>query len=138
MKLQISVNGSVCDVEVEVQEEPLPTVGTVVVGSNCAYTLTPTATKAPATCANALTSPVAGTVVTVLVEAGSEVKSGQTLLVLEAMKMETEVTAPKDGTVKAVDVVAGDAVESGQVLICLLYTSPSPRDRQKSRMPSSA
>ena len=32
MKLQISVNGSVCDVEVVVQEEPLPTVGTVVVG----------------------------------------------------------------------------------------------------------
>jgi methylmalonyl-CoA carboxyltransferase small subunit len=45
------------------------------------------------------------------------VKSGATLLVLEAMKMETEVTAPKDGTVKAVDVVVGDAVESGQVLI---------------------
>jgi len=117
MKLQISVNGSVYDVEVEVEEEPLPTLGTVLVGSNSAYTLTPTATKAPATSANALTSPVAGTVVTVLVEAGSEVKSGQTLLVLEAMKMETEVTAPKDGTVKAVDVVVGDAVESGQVLI---------------------
>jgi len=45
------------------------------------------------------------------------VKSGQTLLVLEAMKRETEVTAPKDGTVKAVDVVVGDAVQGGQVLI---------------------
>jgi methylmalonyl-CoA carboxyltransferase 1.3S subunit len=46
-------------------------------------------------------------VVTVLIEDGQQVKSGETLLVLEAMKMETEVTAPKDGTVKSV----GDAVQ---------------------------
>jgi methylmalonyl-CoA carboxyltransferase small subunit len=117
MKLQLTVNGAVYDVEVEVEEEPLPTLGTVVLGSTSPYSLTPTATKAPATSANALTSPVSGTVVTVLVEAGAEVKSGETLLVLEAMKMETEVTAPKDGTVKAVEVAVGDAVQGGQVLI---------------------
>src|SRR5450756_1869387 len=75
MKLQLTVNGSVYDVEVEVEEEPLPTLGAVLVGSTSAYTITPTATKAPATSANALTSPVSGTVVTVLVEAGAEVKS---------------------------------------------------------------
>jgi methylmalonyl-CoA carboxyltransferase 1.3S subunit len=117
MKLQITVNGSVYDVDVEVEQEPLPTLGTVQVGSTSAYSVTPTATKAPATSANALTSPVAGTVVTVLVETGSDVKSGDTLLVLEAMKMETEVTAPKDGKVKAIDVAVGDAVQGGQVLI---------------------
>jgi methylmalonyl-CoA carboxyltransferase small subunit len=64
-----------------------------------------------------LTAPMGGTVVVVLVEAGAAVKSGETLLVLEAMKMETEVTAPKDGTVKSVDVAVGDAVQGGQVLI---------------------
>ena len=117
MKLQLTVNGSVYDVEVEVEEQPLPTLGPVQVGSRSAYALTPTATKAPATSANALTSPVSGTVVTVLVEAGAEVKSGDTLLVLEAMKMETEVTAPKDGTVKSVQVAVGDAVQGGEVLI---------------------
>ena len=117
MKLQLTVNGSVYDVEVEVEEEPLPTLGAVQVGSTSAYALTPTATKAPATSANALTSPVSGTVVTVLVEAGAEVKSGDTLLVLEAMKMETEVTAPKDGKIGAVDVADGDAVQMGQVMI---------------------
>jgi methylmalonyl-CoA carboxyltransferase small subunit len=106
MKLQISVNGSVYDVDVEVEEEPLPTLGAVLIGTGSAYTL-----------ATTLTSPVAGTVVTVLVEAGSEVKSGQTLLVLEAMKMETEVTAPKDGKVKSVEVAVGDAVQGGQALI---------------------
>jgi len=117
MKLQLTVNDSIYDVDVEVASEPLPTLGTVQIGNATPYSLTPTQAKAPATSANALTSPVAGTVVTVLVEDGSAVKSGQTLLVLEAMKMETEVTAPKDGTVKALDVAVGDAVQSGQVLI---------------------
>jgi methylmalonyl-CoA carboxyltransferase small subunit len=117
MKLQLTVNGSVYDVEVQVEEEPLPTLGTVIVGATSPYSLTPSATKAPATSANTLTSPVAGTVVTVNVEAGAQVRSGDTLLVLEAMKMETEVTAPKDGSVKSVDVVVGDAVQGGQVLI---------------------
>ena len=117
MKLQISVNGSVFDVDVEVADEPLPTLGSILVGSGSPYAITPSIAKTPATSANALTTPMAGTVVKVLVEAGAEVKSGETLLVLEAMKMETEVTAPKDGKVKSVDVAVGDAVQGGQVLI---------------------
>ena len=117
MKLTLTVNGSIFDVEVEVEEAPLPTLGAILVGSTSAFGVTPTAAKAPATSANALTTPMAGTVVKVLVDAGAEVKSGDTLLVLEAMKMETEVTAPKDGKVKSVEVAVGDAVQGGQVLV---------------------
>ena len=117
MKLQVTVNGSVFDVDVEVEEEPLPTLGSVLVGSGPSYAPTPAQAKTPATSANALTTPMAGTVVKVLVEAGAEVKAGDTLLVLEAMKMETEVTAPQDGKIKSVDVGVGDAVQGGQVLI---------------------
>jgi methylmalonyl-CoA carboxyltransferase small subunit len=117
MKLKVTVNGAVYDVDVEVEEEPLPTLGAVMVGSRSSYSMTPTVAKAEATSANSLTAPMAGTVVTVLIEAGADVKSGDTLLVLEAMKMETEVTAPKDGKVKSVDVAVGDAVQGGQVLI---------------------
>lgn len=118
MKLKVTVNGSVFDVDVDVEEEPLPTLGSILVGgSTSSYGMTPTAAKAPATSANALTAPIAGTVVKVLIEAGAEVKSGDTLLVLEAMKMETEVTAPKDGTIASVDVAVGDPVQGGQVLI---------------------
>lgn len=117
MKLTLTINGSVFDVDVEVEEAPLPTLGAILVGSASAFGTTPTAAKAPATSANALTTPMAGTVVKVLIEAGADVKSGDTLLVLEAMKMETEVTAPKDGKVKSVEVAVGDAVQGGQVLV---------------------
>jgi methylmalonyl-CoA carboxyltransferase small subunit len=117
MKLKVTVNGSVFDVDVEVEQAPLPTLGAVMVGSTSAFGMTPTAAKAPATSSNALTAPMAGTVVTVLIGAGADVKSGETLVVLEAMKMETEVTAPKDGKVKSVDVAVGDVVQGGQVLI---------------------
>jgi len=117
MKLIVTVNGSVFDVDVEVEEEPLPTLGTIQVGNMSAFGMTPTAAKAPATSANALTTPISGTVVKVLIEAGAEVRYGETLFVLEAMKMETEVTAPKDGRVKSVDVAVGDSVQGGQVLI---------------------
>ncbi len=48
---------------------------------------------------------------------GDLVEAGQTLLVLEAMKMENEVRAPRAGRVRAVDVVAGQAVGTGDVLV---------------------
>ena len=51
------------------------------------------------------------------VKVGDTVKAGDTLVVLEAMKMETEITAPADGTVARVEVSVGDAVQGGQALI---------------------
>jgi methylmalonyl-CoA carboxyltransferase small subunit len=117
MKLKVTVNGSVYDVDVDVEEEPLPTLGSVTMGGTSANSLAPATSKAPATSTNGLTAPISGTVVKVLIEAGAQVKSGDTLMVLEAMKMETEVTAPKDGTIAAVDVAVGDPVQGGQVLV---------------------
>ncbi|MEZ3185004.1 sodium-extruding oxaloacetate decarboxylase subunit alpha [Pseudomonas sp. LM13] len=58
-----------------------------------------------------------GNVVDVLVAVGDAVKAGQTVLVSEAMKMETEIQAPIAGTVKAVHVAKGDRVNPGEVLI---------------------
>jgi methylmalonyl-CoA carboxyltransferase 1.3S subunit len=117
MKLKVTVNGAVYDVDVEVEEEPVPTLGTIQVGAASAYAVTPTVAKAPANPSNGLTAPISGTVVKILVEEGAAVKAGDTVLVLEAMKMETEITAPADGTVAALDVAVGDAVAGGQVLL---------------------
>jgi pyruvate carboxylase subunit B len=58
-----------------------------------------------------------GNVVDVLVKEGDTVKSGQAVLVTEAMKMESEVHANIAGTVKAVHVTKGDRVTPGEILI---------------------
>ncbi|MBK6870906.1 MAG: biotin/lipoyl-binding protein [Kineosporiaceae bacterium] len=117
MKLKVTVNGMVYDVEVEVAEEAQPTFAQLAMASPTAYGVTPTAARAPATASSSLTAPIAGTVVKVLVEGGAEVTAGQTLLVLEAMKMETEITAPHDGTVATVEVTVGATVGGGQPLL---------------------
>ena len=62
-------------------------------------------------------APMNGTVVEVSVKAGDQVKEGQTLLILEAMKMQHTVRAPADGTVSQVFYAAGDLVEGGAELI---------------------
>ena len=66
-----------------------------------------------------LTAATPGTVVKVMVEVGAQVKAGETLLVVEAMKMEQRLSAPADGTVTAVLVEQGDAVGQGDTLIRL-------------------
>jgi methylmalonyl-CoA carboxyltransferase small subunit len=62
-------------------------------------------------------SSIVGIVVKALVVAGQRVKQGETLLVLEAMKMESNVISPMSGIVKLVKVAAGDSVKKGQVLV---------------------
>ena len=64
-------------------------------------------------------APIPGRVVKVLVKAGDAVKAGQTLVVLEAMKMENELRAPRAGTVTEVRAAEGTAVEAGQELVQL-------------------
>lgn len=64
-------------------------------------------------------APMTGRVVAVAVKAGDEVKTGDLLAILEAMKMEYRLEAPADATVGAVKVAAGDLVELGQLLVDL-------------------
>ena len=66
---------------------------------------------------SALTAPMPGTVIKVLAAAGDQVEQRQTLLVLEAMKMETPVVSPYAATVRAVNVKEGDRVAGGAVLV---------------------
>ncbi len=64
-------------------------------------------------------SEVAGTVFQVEVSAGTRVAAGDTLLILESMKMEIPVDAPRDGTVAKVAVAEKEVVKEGQVLLVL-------------------
>lgn len=64
-----------------------------------------------------LKAPMPGLIVEIIAKPGSEIHTGDSLLVLEAMKMENTLTSPRDGTVKSVLVNVSDAVEKGTVLI---------------------
>ncbi|HET9655109.1 MAG TPA: biotin/lipoyl-containing protein [Kineosporiaceae bacterium] len=120
MKLKVTVNGTVYDVAVDVEEEPPPTIGALAFGPVMAPVKLPQAPQhlsAPASEEKVLRAPISGTVTRVVADAGAEVEPGQVLLVLEAMKMETEITAPAAGTVAEVHVVPGEAVAGGQILV---------------------
>ena len=80
------------------------------------------AAAAPAPAAKAapggtsVTSPMPGSVLGVKVNVGDKVSAGQTMFVLEAMKMENEIVAPVDGTVASINVKTGDTVDTDQVM----------------------
>ena len=64
-------------------------------------------------------SPMPGLIVAVKVASGQAVKKGETLVILESMKMENELKAPREGKVGVVKVEARQAVEQGQPLVTL-------------------
>lgn len=128
--LRITVDGKAYDVLVEDMTEDTggtlyPGPGTMAQAAAAAQ-VPVAAPAAPAAAAsggsggpNDKLSPLAGVVVEVSVKVGDGVKSGQQVLVIEAMKMKTSVSAHKDGKVTAVKVKPGDAVEAGQVLLTI-------------------
>ena len=79
----------------------------------------PAAPAAPAGDAESVAAPLAGNIWKVEVSAGQAVQEGDVLVILEAMKMETEVRAARAGTVSSVDVKEGDAVQVGDSLLTL-------------------
>ena len=74
---------------------------------------------APAAGATTVEAPMPGKILNIKVSAGQAVKFGETVIVMEAMKMETEIVAPADGTVAQILVKAGDAVDTGAALVTL-------------------
>ncbi|CDB46312.1 biotin/lipoyl-containing protein [Phascolarctobacterium faecium] len=66
-----------------------------------------------------ISAPMPGKVLEVKVKAGDAVKSGDVLMILEAMKMQNEIMAPADGTISDVRVSAGQTVGTGDVMIVM-------------------
>ena len=115
--LRITVNGTAYDVQVEELD-----AGSAPASAAAAAAPAPAAKPAASQGAAgsvAVKAPMPGTVVNVVVTKGQAVKSGDDLVFIEAMKMETPVKAPQDGTVATVEVAKGEAVDSGKVLVTL-------------------
>lgn len=127
MKLKITLDSKVYEVEVEATEpepEPLPPSG---------YIMQPGMARVPAPAPAAshvkaagsenvdenkvCRSPINGIVVKIAAQIGQQIQPGDTLLVLEAMKMETNITAPVAGKISKINVAAGDGVQAGLVLV---------------------
>lgn len=66
-----------------------------------------------------ITAPMPGLVIGIPVEVGQSVKRGETVLILQAMKMENELRAPRDGTVASIQASPGQTVAQGQALLAL-------------------
>ena len=106
----ITVNGNVYDVVVE---EGASTGAPVAAKA-------PTAPKAAGAAGSVkVEAGAAGKIFKIEASVGQAVKTGDTVVILEAMKMEIPVVAPEDGTVASIDVAVGDTVEAGAVLATL-------------------
>lgn len=124
---KVEVNGIPFEVEMQgsaLVEEDLPTQ--VVAETAPAAAPAPKAAEAPAAAApkvagagTPVKAPLPGVVTKVLVAAGQSVKKGETVLVLEAMKMENNITAEADGNVTGICVAAGDSVMEGTTLLTI-------------------
>ncbi len=128
-QLRITVNGKTFEVVAEVLDQGGSTATTPVPASRssnrasapAAAAAAPAASSAPAPSGGAgeLLSPLAGKVVSIDKAVGSEVAEGDTVMTLEAMKMNTSVQADRAGKIEKVLVAAGDSVEEGQALLII-------------------
>lgn len=124
MKYRVTLNNRVYEVEVEEGS-------TVLLNEYEAASPAPAAVSAPAPKqesapapapsgdGNAVKAPMPGNILKISVTVGQKVSEGETLLVLEAMKMENEVTADRSGTVTGIIAAKGQTVETGDPLVVI-------------------
>jgi biotin carboxyl carrier protein len=125
VKLKITVENKTYEVDVEAAQpeaEVVPPRGYTVQPAPIRVPAAPAPAGAPVAGGSAdetknCRSPISGIVVKVSAQAGQSIQPGDILLVLEAMKMETNITAPVAGKVSKINVSAGDSVQNGQVLV---------------------
>jgi len=125
-EIKLNVNGTPYTVTVdqEIKQQPKRTT---VISSRPAPQVSPAVggtmqkanAPAPAAAGAKVTTPLPGTILDVFVNVGDAVKAGQTVVLLEAMKMENNIEADTDGTVKEVKVRKGDSVLEGDILVVI-------------------
>ena len=119
-KFQITVNGNAYEVEVE-EIGGAPSAAPAVAAPAAAPAPKAAPKAAPAAAAGSVkvNAPMPGNINAVKVSVGQNVKAGDVLLILEAMKMENEIKAPQDGTVASINVNKGQSVNTGDLMISL-------------------
>ena len=124
MKYVVTLNGKNYEVEVTECDAVLLNVTDAAPVAAPVPAAAPAVTAAPAPAAVAgdgtkVPSPMPGTILSVNVSVGQTVKTGDVLLVLEAMKMENDIVAPCDGTIKQLLVSKGSTVNTDDVLVVM-------------------
>jgi methylmalonyl-CoA carboxyltransferase small subunit len=126
MKLNNTIDGKTYEVEVDAAEPETPVgaphnvsglnVGSAPLRVPASAPAAPPADTQPENEQKVCRSPVSGIVVKVSAQVGQSLQPGDILLVLEAMKMETNITVPSAGKIAAIRVSQGDSVQAGQVV----------------------
>ena len=118
---KVTVNGEEYTVEWEkpVEEKPVVKVQPVAAKPSAAKAPAAQPAAAAAVSGHAIKTPLPGVIIDVKVNVGDTVAKGQTVVVLEAMKMENNINADREGKVTAIQVAKGDTVADGAVLIVL-------------------
>ncbi|MBP1616542.1 MAG: biotin/lipoyl attachment protein [Bacteroidetes bacterium] len=120
---EVAVNGTNYNVELVNDQEEVTLVARPAAAKPAATpSSAPKATapaKGGAAGSKAIKSPLPGIVVAINVAVGDTVKKGQTVAILEAMKMENNIQAPADGTVASIDLNVGDSVLEGVSILSL-------------------
>ena len=116
-KFNITVNGTAYDVEVNEVKGAAPAAAPKAAPAPAPA---PAAAAAPVPAgAETVKAPMPGKILSVAVSAGQAVKKGETLLILEAMKMQNEIAAPHDAVVAEVRVAANQTVSTGDDMVVL-------------------
>ena len=126
-KLKITLNGKSYEVDVEIlKDDDTPTMPYMPMASSVVPPPVPSAAApsahtpkaAPAASGdNALTAPMNGVVIEILVKVGDTVKANQTVVVLEAMKMKTNISSSRDGKIASINIAPNDSIETGQIML---------------------
>ena len=119
----VEVNGTHYTVEMEKKPKaapaPKPVVRPAAKPAAAPVAAAPVAKPAAGGAKSGVKSPLPGVILDIKVNVGDEVKKGQTLIILEAMKMENSINADKDGKVAAINVSKGESVLEGTDLIII-------------------
>ena len=122
-KLRVTLNGKSYEVDVEILQDDAPAMPYMPMVA--APAMAPAPAAAPSTApkasapsgSNTLVAPMNGVVIEIPAKVGDVVKTGQVVVILEAMKMKTNVSSDRDGKIAAVNISPNDSVEAGQVML---------------------